>query len=122
MGAEASTLNSFHSLSESLSQIERRLESIESYQQENSLISSSADHVIVSGRTILTNPCISFSIEPVIGLVKATSVRIMLEINQSASISLNFFQTADLSHDAPPVFIFHKVSCKQPYHSLMLLS
>lgn len=109
MGSEASTLNSFHSLSESLSQIERRLESIESYAQQNTFIDSSADHVIIAGKTIHTNPFIKFTIEPIIGLVKTTSVRIMLEVNADATIIYFFFQASAMSTEAPPVFLFQQV-------------
>jgi len=91
MGAESSSLRAIDSLNETLSNIEYKLGVIEDVHLHHERTICHDNVVLVSGKQIVSNPGVDLVVGPVLGLITQTSVRILIEANMNATLTINFF-------------------------------
>ncbi len=91
MGAESSSLRAIDSLNATLSKIEHKLGVIEDVHLHHERTICHDNVVIVSGKKILSNPGVDLVVGPILGLITQNSVRILLEADTTATLTVNFF-------------------------------
>ena len=91
MGAESSSLRAIDSLNDTLANIERKLGVIEDVHLHHERTICHDNVVLVSGKQIVSNPNVDLVVGPIVGLITQDSVRILVETNNSATLTVNFF-------------------------------
>lgn len=100
MGTGTSTLQSIESLSSTLSDIERKLAVIEDSQLHHERTIGHDDSVLVSAKRIQCRSGVNLAVGPVLGLVSHDSVRVLVETDVDAELTLNLFVMEELVAEA----------------------
>ena len=111
MGAESSSLQAIESLNETLSGIERKLGVIEDVHLHHERTICHDNINLISGKQIVSNPGVSLSVGPIIGLITQNSVRILLETDIDVELTLNFF-VKDENHTEARFFRTEKLEAR----------
>ena len=91
MGAESSSLQAIDSLNDTLANLERKLGVIEDVHLHHERTICHDNTVLVSGKQIVSDPGVDLVVGPIVGLITQNSVRILVEANTSATLTVNFF-------------------------------
>jgi len=100
MGAESSSLQAIESLNDTLGDIERKLGVIEDVHLHHERTICQDNMVLVSGKRIKSDPNTELVVGPVLGLVTQDSVRILLETDNTTTLTVHFFLMDELHTEA----------------------
>eukprot|EP01041_Mallomonas_annulata_P004510 gene4510-8965_t len=93
---ESSTLDSVEALSVTLTDIERKLTSIEDVHLHHDRTICHDDVIIISGKRIACRSAVSLIVGPVLGTISQTTVRVMIETDISTTIEFHLFHVDEL--------------------------
>ena len=100
MGAESSSLQAIESLNSTLGDIERKLGVIEDVHLHHERTICEDNMVLVSGKRIASDPNTELVVGPVLGLITQDSVRILVEADNTTTLTVHFFLMDELHTEA----------------------